>query len=252
MKNRWLIYCIIGVALIGMSSCASSPDPQKRKEARATRDLGEAHMAAGNYTAALRELLKSEQMYADDHLLQNSLGITYINKGELELAIRHFKRAIELKPGYAPARNNLGSAYMGMKQWDAAIEEFEKVTQDMLYATPHFPLSNLGKAYYYKNDFPKAESYFKQALKREPGFLNAQLGLAQTYIARLRLQEAVNLLQSAIRQHPQAAPLYLALGEAYQLGKQYDSARQAYTYVIDLDPNGPLASEARAKVAQLP
>jgi tetratricopeptide (TPR) repeat protein len=240
------------MAIICITACATTPDPTNRKQARAFRDLGEAHLLAGNYTAALNELLKSEQLYADDHILQDLLGMAYINKGDLQLAIRHLKRAIKLKPGYAPARNNLGIAYMGLEQWDAAIEEFEQLTQDMLYATPHFPLSNLGRAYYQKNDFPRAERYFKAALKREPAFLNAQLGLAQTYRKRLRLQEAFEVLQRAIQQHPKAAPLYLELGQVYQLGELNDRARQAYARVVELDPDGPLARQAKAAMTLLP
>jgi len=73
-------------------------------------------------------------------------------KEKIDLAVAHFEKAVRLKPDYSLAKNNLGSAYLVRKEWDKAIIVLEEVTGDMLYATPHFPLANLGWAYYNKKN----------------------------------------------------------------------------------------------------
>lgn len=150
------IFCIV--------SCSANLEVKKRQE-EASRELGEAYMAQGNYTAALREFLKAEKFYGEDRHLHNDLGLTYMAKEKLELAIGHFKKAIELSPDYGPARNNLGTAYLAKKDWNAAIVTFKALTEDILYATPHYPLSNLGWAYYNKKNMNSRKRIIKKALK---------------------------------------------------------------------------------------
>jgi len=46
-------------------------------------------------------------MYVEAH---NSLGVLLAKKGQYDEAIRHFRRALEQKPGYAEAEKNLRAA----------------------------------------------------------------------------------------------------------------------------------------------
>lgn len=133
-----------------LAGCVTSnaTKSQRHHQADAIRQLGEAYLTEQNYTMALSELLKAEKLNSEDHLLHQDLGIAYMAKGELELAVPHFEKALAIKPDFAPARNNLGAAYLAMKDWDAAIDCFKLLTKDLLYATPHYPLANLGRAYY--------------------------------------------------------------------------------------------------------
>ena len=166
MKKIWLTgtCCLL---LINLFSGRSNKEKLERQrlQAEAARNLGEAYLRQGDYTAALRELLKAEVMAPTDYFLQNDLGLAYYYKGEPELAIGHFKKALEIKEDYAPARNNLGNAYAEQKEWDKAIEQYKSVTSDLLYATPQFPYSNLGIAYYHKKEYGLSEKYFLEALK---------------------------------------------------------------------------------------
>jgi len=72
-KNQlvWTGYILLIIFFI--VSCAGGVKLRK-KQAEASRKLGEAYFQDGNYTYALRELLKAEQLYPDDHILQNDLG----------------------------------------------------------------------------------------------------------------------------------------------------------------------------------
>ena len=109
-----LCVCLVVAAAL-LPACSYGKKGSDRKEqAIASRNLGEAYMGEGNYTKALRELLKAEQLNPNDPYLQNNLGLTYLAKGNPEKALSHFKRALERKPDYSPARNNLGTAYIAL------------------------------------------------------------------------------------------------------------------------------------------
>jgi len=245
-KYRWFGNVLLFIMAI---SCATPAGlEEKRKQAEASRLLGEAYLAQENYTSALREFLKAEQIYSGDPYLYNGLGLAYMAKNQLGLAIKSFEKAIDIKPDYAPARNNLGTAYLAAKDWDQAIVCFSELTGDLLYATPHFPLSNLGLAYYNKRDFRRAEANYLKALELRPDFVLALRGLGRTYIAMGRIAAAVQAFEKAVRLAPQSSQTHFDLGHAYRLLKQYDRARNAFREVLELAPDAPIAEEARKEL----
>ncbi len=252
---RWHSSAICALLLLAMVAQACAPMGEKaaqdRKKANAARNLGEAYLSEGNYTGALKELLKAEKLNPDDPLLHNDLGLVYMAKDKFNRAVGHFEKAIELKPDYSLAKNNLGSAYMIRKEWDKAIPILEDVTGDMLYATPHFPLTNLGWAYFNKGDYAKARRYLKKALKLKPEFFLARLHMGQTHLATGRLHQALTLFEKLAEERPQNPALLLALGKAYRMLGDYDSARLALKGAIEYTENNELAVEASEELKRL-
>ncbi|MBF0301538.1 MAG: tetratricopeptide repeat protein [Desulfamplus sp.] len=225
--------------------------------ATATKELGEAFMAEGNYTAALNEFLKAEKISPSDPYLHNDLGLTYMAKKRFDLAEEHFKRAITLNPDYIPAKNNLGSAYLRQEKWDLAIACFKEISDNLLYATPHYPLSNLGWAYLGKNDLKLAQQHFLMALDAQPDFINAIHGLAITYLESSELQSAFKVLTDGINKHSDnkgggIAILYADMAKVYEKNRQFDKAKENWKRVVELAPSGSgLAQEANDKINRL-
>lgn len=254
MNNmRYLNIFILIIICSGLSllSCAGPNSESLKKQADASRTLGEAYMSQGQYTAALKELLEAEKKNPNDSLIQNSLGLAYIAKERPDLAVDHFKKAIKLQPDLSIAVNNLGNAYLRLNQWDAAIEQFESVTSDLVYATPHFPLTNLGFAYYSKGDFKTAEKYYLEALEIQPKFTIALRGLARTYLEMGKVVEAQEILNEAIAIEPDFAPAYLDLAQSYLIEGDMESARNAYQQVINIAPDSALAKQAQQELEKL-
>lgn len=235
--------------LICVAACAPNLELKKRQE-EAARNLGEVYYGQKDYTSALREFLKAESIYAEDPYLQNDLGLTYMAKGKPELAIERFKKAIGLNPDYAPARNNLGLAYIAVKDWDSAIAAFKEVTEDLLYATPHYPLSNLGLVCYNKGEYELAEQYYQQSLKLSPNFVTALIGLGRTFIAMGKISQAIETLEKAVEQAPRFGANYFYLAKAYTLSRNYKKAVHYYRMVIELAPGSQLAEEAEKAIQQ--
>ncbi len=251
LKTAVLLAAVIPVFFL-FSACAGQKGPTpEQQRAEASRNLGEAYMAEGNYTKALRELLKAEQMNPDDPYVHNDLGLTYLAKDNPEKAVEHFKKAVALNDDYSPAVNNLGSAYVALEKYDMAIECFEQVSEDLLYMTPHYPLSNLGYVYYMKGDYQRAERYYLEALEMKRDYPRALYGLGRVYLATGDLREAVRKLERAVEKAPDAAVFYMELGRAYTKAHRYNDALQAYKKAAAIADGTPIGDRAEQEAENL-
>ena len=205
-------------------------------------------MQEGNYSAALRELQKAEKALPKDAFVKNDLGLVYMAKERPDLSVQYFQKAIAINPDYAPARNNLGTAYLALKDWDAAIGTFTSLSDDLVYASPHLPLSNLGWAYYNKRDFPTALKYYQAALEKNPKFVPAYRGMGQTYLVMNQFSKAIESFEKGLEIAPRFPPLYLDLAEAYKASQNPSAAVATYRKVIALFPDTDYAEQARKKL----
>jgi protein O-mannosyl-transferase len=92
-------------------------------KARVYDYLGLAYQKTGDLDNAIRQYRKSlslDPFYADAH---NNIGIAYFDKGLVDDAITHFRHAIEIDPSHADAHYNLGVAYGEKGLMGPAYEE---------------------------------------------------------------------------------------------------------------------------------
>ncbi|MEE4357039.1 MAG: tetratricopeptide repeat protein [Desulfococcaceae bacterium] len=251
--KKYLIAISCIVLLTGTFSCSTTNEKKESliKQSAASKAVGEAYMQEGDFTMALKELLKAESMYSDDPDLHNDLGLTYMAKERIEPAIQHFTKALKIRPEFTAAKNNLGTAYLAKEDWDAAIRTFTEVNNDLLYTTPHFSESNLAWAYYNKKQYELAEQHYKEALEKEPKFLIALRGLAKTYMAMNKTAEAKASLEKAMDISPRFAPLYLDMAKVQIASGDQRAAVETYKKVIALFPGTSYAEEAQKEAGAM-
>jgi len=250
MKN---IYYLFFVSLFLISCTSKMLHTEHEKEiAIATQRLGEEYYNAGKHATALKNLLEAYKTIPNDPYLNNSLGLVYLAKDRFDLAENHFKKALNLKTDYIHANNNLGAAYLKQEKWNLAIQCFEEVSENLLYATPEMPLSNLGWAYFHQKKFKKATIYFTKSLEIRPDFLFAIHGLASIYIETRDHTRAINILHHALDKNPGAAILHSDLAKVYEALKDFDQARKSWDVVLQLVPDtSSLAREAQKRLLEL-
>lgn len=239
-------------ALFVLVGCTASSSYQNKEKSEASRGVGEAYLRQGNYSAAMAEFVKAEKLNPKDPYLKNDIGLVFLARKRYDDAAGYFQQAIELKPDYAPAHNNLGSAYLAQKDWDSAIATFKGISNNMLYATPHYPLANLGLAYYHKGQYAKAEGAYRKSLDIQPDFHLALRGLGRTYLSQGKVDSAIKILEKATAAAPEIPAYWMDLGNAYRAGNWVRKARKAFEKVVSLDPEGPLAGAAEVALTQLP
>lgn len=128
-----------------------------------------------------------------------SRAITEQQSGDLNAAIRDYRRYLALRPNTLAARANLGAALAHTGQVDAAIAEYEAALK-LDPAQPQVHL-DLGLAYSRKNDLNDALPHYAAAHRANPqdartalllGDAQARTGKAADAVAMLTPMEAAN------------------------------------------------------------
>ena len=176
--------------------------------------------------------------YLQDHIFYNNRGIDYGEKGEYDLAIEDFTKAIELKPDYEIAYNNRGAVYRAKGEHDLAIKDCNEAIQlKQDYAEPY---SNRGAAYRNKGDYDCAIKDYDMAIKLKPSFVEAYYNRGLAYHEKSELDIAIKDYSKAIELNPKLFHPYNNRGNAYLQKRDFDRAIEDYSKAIELNPElGP-------------
>ena len=198
--------------------CAGIENQKNIKASRAGRNVGQAYLVHGNFTAALKALLQAEALNPNDPVLQNYLGLAFRGKGYPEIAISHFNKALAQMPDYAVARNNLGETYLALNKWNKAITLFKILSEDILYSTPHFANLNLGWAYFNTQNFTAAQTHYQKVISfyqggipKDINYVKALRGLGRCYL----VQGDINGAKSQFEEGLTLAPGFCATLSRY-------------------------------------
>ncbi|MBM4132182.1 MAG: tetratricopeptide repeat protein [Nitrospira sp.] len=107
------------------------------------------------------------------------LGWTYSFMGKLDEAIAECHRAIEMDPEFGNPYNDIGAYLIEKGQFDEAIPWFERALQARRYESPAFPHLNLGRVFERKGLWDKAIDAYKQALTLNPDYALAKRALGR-------------------------------------------------------------------------
>jgi len=126
------------------------------------------------------------------------LGTIYDSSKEYEKAADHYKKALDINPGFAPAANNL--AYHLLQRTDQ-IDEALRLARIAKEKFPEDPgvMDTLGMVYYKKELYGNALNEFLDSLKKIPNnpVVNYHLGLA--YHKKKDRTLAINALKKALK-----------------------------------------------------
>ncbi len=116
------------------------------------------------------------------------LGYLAEQTGQLEKMVKTLRRAIELEPDYAPARLRLAQAYIELNKHDLAEPLLEKTVEiDALRAASLFGLGQIALA---RRQYAEAIQMLEQALAERPQASRIRYPLAMAYRAQGNIERA--------------------------------------------------------------
>jgi len=206
------------------------------KEGVALRDAGDLNGAIAKLEQALRSKAK--------HPLANfEIGKTYLEKGECENAVVYLRKAQNY--GYDALKNHLalGQAFEACgNSVEAAIEYGEAAK-----LAPNDPACRCCLARV-SQQMSVAEAEYLNALKIDPNYVPAMVGLANLYANSKDSLKAMTYFDKARAAKPDYPPTYYGLGNFNMQHKKYAKGIEAFGKYIQLEPRQPRGYTARAEV----
>ena len=255
------------------------------KDPRAWLDLGLVHEATSNFTAAekaYRRATESDPQFAEAF---NNLGVLLRERGKLAEATAMLERAVSLDPQLTAARFNLGLAY----EEQGKLAEAEREYLTTVERLPNDPVPRINLAMMLLDmgrpedaaaqlraarpmvrgdillSIAVGEGFRRSGLPEEavpvlrtaldhasdppPTELLAELALA--YYAAGDLDAAEATMRRAVGQNELDPALQYAYGSILAKQGQLGKARAHLRTAAKLDPDGPYADRARARLEAL-
>jgi Flp pilus assembly protein TadD len=164
-------------------------------------------------------------------MAHNNLGIALAREGKIVEGIRHFRRALQIKPDFAMAHNNLGNALLSRGRIAGAIEHFQQAVQiDPDYAKAH---NNLGFALACQGKIVEAIEHYHLALQIRPDFVRAHTNLCIALATAAAAHAKAGRFGEAIKTASKAIDAATAAGNrnlARQIRRRIESYRQGVPY----------------------
>jgi Tfp pilus assembly protein PilF len=165
-----------------LTACASKKDSIEARQATLYFGAGTQSLMEKEYTEALKNLLKANELDPKNPEIMNNLGMAYYFKGEQDLAIRYLNEALKLDNKNSDARINLASIYFKDGKLENAEKLYKLVLKDLTYDKQARTYYNLGIIEVQgRKNLVAAEKYFKKSIKEDDNYCPAyhHLGLIQ-------------------------------------------------------------------------
>lgn len=144
-----------------------------------------------------------------------------VARHQIDSAIEHFQRAIELDPTFALAYSALGGCYVNRV------------------------LKGLGEA----GDHEKAEKAFSEALALDPKLLEARMHMTFIYLHRGEKRKASEEVERLREEYPNDVGVHFVRGVLARLSGDYDRALRSFERMVRLNPaEQVVASYNRARI----
>ena len=184
--------------------------------------------------------------------VHSNLGKAYYEAGELKLARYHLEKSVSSIPKYAKTQFNLGNpkhvlerkSFIDGTIQDPNISDANNISIEVDFAEPHY---NLASVYLDLEQLDNAEVQYRAALKLNPDYFSAELGLGSVKnmkkeydLAIGHFLRSITLMKKATGQQDYALAR-LNLGEVYGKTQRYNKAIIELNRAIKTDPSMFLA-----------
>lgn len=191
------------------------------------------------------QLAKRTAVHAEAHVeyLKGRHEMAAGSPQAIELSLRHFRRALELDPAFAPAwagvsqchsiRSGRGMAPPAEANEAAKVAALKALELDESLAEAH---AALGVIKSHQHDPEGAIQSFERALELNPGLAAVHYCLGRMHYCSERHTEAQREMLKALSLDPLSMLIHTVVGDAYYYAREYEKSVVYYTMAIELDP----------------
>lgn len=203
--------------------------------------MAQIHYDARQYGESVSILNGVVRREPDVGLHHHLLGLAQVAGNDVRSGADSFQMAIILDPNLTASRRMLAVALKRLERYDDAVQVLKAALQFERRQGRKVPKLQLTLADVYEamKLYDYARSTYERVVKTQPNNTDALAGLGRTMRLTQRLEEAIDVLQSAIRRHPKNGSLHHELGMAYRDFRMPPEAVEMLQKAIGLAPKEP-------------
>jgi len=161
----------------------------------------------------------------------------------IELSLRHFHRALELDPKYAPAWAGIANCHF-VRAGRGMAPPAEANAEARAAATKALELDDslasayaaLGSVAVMDMDLRAGARYLERAIEIDPGSAGPYVSLGRLYYCSERHREAQEAMLKALSLDPLSMLIHTTVGDAYYYAREYERSLVYYRKAVELDP----------------
>src|SRR6185369_753005 len=160
-------------------------------------------------------------------------------------AQRIAQEALKLNPDYRPAMVIIARDHFRNRRLDLALYALQAILDGFGPENPPRdkanPEARLLRGLIYREQGQRAAAMeeFRKALARRPDLVEARVQFATYLLEAGNAQEALPILEGAVRYDSEHIAAHLNLGDAYRLLERYADAKREFEWVLARSPNLP-------------
>jgi tetratricopeptide (TPR) repeat protein len=233
---------LLGYALLSQGFNAEAiPHLEKVQDQTA---LGIAQIGAGQLPQAVENLQAALAKHPNDPDL-----LYYLGRASGLLSKQSIDTLLAAYPDSARAHQAMAENYFVLRQMPQAEKEFREALR-LRPDTPELHLE-LGLVYSGSSQWPKAEEEFRAQTKLEPGNAEAAYRLGSALLQQGKAREARAELERSNRLQPEMPETLYSLGKAAALASDSAAAEKAWTKLLAIEKQSPLAAQTHFALAGL-
>jgi tetratricopeptide (TPR) repeat protein len=233
---------LLGYALLSQGFNAEAiPHLEKVQEQTA---LGIAQIGAGQLPQAVENLQAALAKHPNDPDL-----LYYLGRASGLLSKQSIDTLLAAYPDSARAHQAMAENYFVLRQMPQAEKEFREALR-LRPDTPELHLE-LGLVYSGSSQWAKAEEEFRAQTRLEPGNAEAAYRLGSALLQQGKAREARTELERSNRLQPDMPETLYSLGKAAALASDSAAAEKAWTKLLAIERQSPLAAQTHFALAGL-
>jgi lipoprotein NlpI len=179
--KRTALYGLLGLGLVTAWMVACN---QSSRDASALTSAGVSHLQQGEYDQAIRDFDRAIALQPGLVVAWRNRGQAHKAKGDYDRALADYEQAIVFAPSDARLYNERGVAYAGMSDFTNAIADFNRAIA--LKPDQEAAIKNRGRINFVLGNFAQAAADLQRGLSLDSADADAALWL---HVARLRLAQ---------------------------------------------------------------
>ena len=202
-------------------------------------NLGSFLSGRGNVDEAIRDFRKALELWPNQSKDHNNLGKALIEKGRIAEAMDQFQTALRISPDDPDTETNIGAALLQQGDVDGAISHLQRAVEKWpRHAQAHI---NLGDALLQKRETDAAIAEYGKTLELPFDHAETLYGIGNALRQKGDVEEAIIQYRAAIGLRPDFANAHNNLANALRQTGRAEEAVHEYEAALKSEPESILA-----------